>query len=102
MYDGTTNKLKGTTTETQQTVTESWKEMVDGVETSYERIRVLDEAGNEISSSLKVGAENILSNLKNTTTTKTNATLTAQEAGITDAVGNIERARESTQTTQKF
>lgn len=102
VYDGTTNKLKGTTTETQQTVTESWKEMVDGVETSYERIRVLDEAGNEISSSLKVGAENILSNLKNTTTTKTNATLTAQEAGITDAVGNIERARESTQTTQKI
>lgn len=102
VYDGTTNKLKGTTTETQQTVTESWKEMVDGVETSYERIRVLDEAGNEISSSLKVGAENILSNLKNTTTTQTSATLTAQEAGITDAIGNIERARESTQTTQKI
>lgn len=102
VYDGTTNKLKGTTTETQQTVTESWKEMVDGVETSYERIRVLDEAGNEISSSLKVGAENILSNLKNTTTTKTSATLTAQEAGIADAIGNIERARESTQTTQKI
>lgn len=101
VYDGTTNKLKGTTTETQQTVTESWKEMVDGVETSYERIRVLDEAGNEISSSLKVGAENILSNLKNTTTTKTNESLTAQEAGIEDAIGNIERARESTQTTQK-
>lgn len=102
VYDGTTNKLKGTTTETQQTVTESWKEMVDGVETSYERIRVLDEAGNEISSSLKVGAENILSNLKNTTTTKTSATLTAQEAGIADAIGNIERARESTQTTQEI
>lgn len=102
VYDSTTNKLKGTTTETQQTVTESWKEMVDGVETSYERIRVLDEAGNEISSSLKVGAENILSNLKNTTTTKTNDTLTAQEAGIEDAIGNIERARESTQTTQKI
>ena len=102
VYDGTTNKLKGTTTETQQTVTESWKEMVDGVETSYERIRVLDEAGNEISSSLKVGAENILSNLKNTTTTKTSETLTAQEAGIADAIGNIERARESTQTTQKI
>lgn len=102
VYDSTTNKLKGTTTETQQTVTESWKEMVDGVETSYERIRVLDEAGNEISSSLKVGAENILSNLKNTTTTKTNETLTAQEAGIEDAIGNIERARESTQTTQKI
>lgn len=101
VYDGTTNKLKGTTTETQQTVTESWKEMVDGVETSYERIRVLDEAGNEISSSLKVGAENVLSNLKNTTTTKTNESLTAQEAGIEDAIGNIERARESTQTTQK-
>ena len=102
VYDSTTNKLKGTTTETQHTVTESWKEMVDGVETSYERIRVLDEAGNEISSSLKVGAENILSNLKNTTTTKTNDTLTAQEAGIEDAIGNIERARESTQTTQKI
>lgn len=102
VYDGTTNKLKGTTTETQQTVTESWKEMVDGVETNYERIRVLDEAGNEISSSLKVGAENILSDLKNTTTTKTSATLTAQEAGIADAIGNIERARESTQTTQKI
>lgn len=101
VYDSTTNKLKGTTTETQQTVTESWKEMVDGVETSYERIRVLDEAGNEISSSLKVGAENVLSNLKNTTTTKTNESLTAQEAGIEDAIGNIERARESTQTTQK-
>lgn len=101
VYDSTTNKLKGTTTETQQTVTESWKEMVDGVETSYERIRVLDEAGNEISSSLKVGAENILSNLKNTTTTKTSESLTAQEAGIEDAIGNIERARESTQTTQK-
>jgi len=101
VYDSTTNKLKGTTTETQQTVTESWKEMVDGVETSYERIRVLDEAGNEISSSLKVGAENVLSNLKNTTTTKTSESLTAQEAGIEDAIGNIERAREGTQTTQK-
>lgn len=102
VYDSTTNKLKRTTTETQQTVTESWKEMVDGVETSYERIRVLDEAGNEISSSLKVGAENVLSNLKNTTTTKTSESLTAQEAGIEDAIGNIERARESTQTTQKI
>ena len=101
VYDSTTNKLKETTTETQQTVTESWKEIMDGVETSYERIRVLDEAGNEISSSLKVGAENVLSNLKNTTTTKTSESLTAQEAGIEDAIGNIERARESTQTTQK-
>lgn len=101
VYDGTTKKLKGTTTQTVQTITDSWTEMVDGVETSYERIRVLDEAGNEISSSLKVGAENVLSNLKNTTTTKTSESLTAQEAGIEDAIGNIERARESTQTTQK-
>ena len=101
VYDGTTKKLKGTTTETQQTVTESWKEMVDGVEKSYKRIRVLDEAGNEISSSLTVNGQNIASNLKNSTTTNSKATLTAQEAGIEEAVGNIERARETTETTQQ-
>ena len=100
VYDGTTKKLKGTTTETQQTVTESWKEMVDGVEQSYKRIRVLDEAGNEISSSLTVNGKTVGLNTQNTTTTNTTATLTAQEAGIEDAVGNIERAREATETTQ--
>lgn len=43
VYDGTTKKLKGTTTQTVQTITDSWTEMVDGVETQFKRVQTLTD-----------------------------------------------------------
>jgi tape measure domain-containing protein len=38
VYDGTTKQLKGTTKETVQTITDSWTEVVDGVEKTIEKV----------------------------------------------------------------
>ena len=48
VYDGTTKKLKGTTKETVETITNSWKEVVDGTEKTIKSVtkKVTDAAGN--------------------------------------------------------
>lgn len=38
VYDGTTKELKGTTKETVQTITDSWTEVVDGVEKTIKKV----------------------------------------------------------------
>ena len=38
VYDGTTKQLKGTTKETVQTITDSWTEVVDGVEKTIKKV----------------------------------------------------------------
>lgn len=47
VYDGTTKKLKGTTKETVETITDSWKEVVDGTEKTIKSVtkKVTDAAG---------------------------------------------------------
>ena len=47
VYDGTTKELKGTTKETVQTITDSWVEVVDGVEKTIKKVtkNVTDAAG---------------------------------------------------------
>ena len=47
VYDGTTKQLKGTTKETVQTITDSWTEVVDGVEKTIKKVtkNVTDAAG---------------------------------------------------------
>lgn len=47
VYDGTTKELKGTTKETVQTITDSWTEVVDGVEKTIKKVtkNVTDAAG---------------------------------------------------------
>lgn len=47
VYDGTTKQLKGTTKETVQTITDSWVEVVDGVEKTIKKVtkNVTDAAG---------------------------------------------------------
>jgi tape measure domain-containing protein len=41
VYDGTTKKLKGTTTETAQTITRTWTEMVNGVQKNFKQVDTL-------------------------------------------------------------
>ena len=41
VYDGTTKKLKGTTTETAQTITKTWTEVVDGVQKNFKQVDTL-------------------------------------------------------------
>lgn len=47
VYDGTTKEFKGTTKETVQTITDSWVEVVDGVEKTIKKVtkNVTDAAG---------------------------------------------------------
>ena len=47
VYDGTTKKLKGTTKETVETITDSWKEVVNGTEKTIKSVtkKVTDAAG---------------------------------------------------------
>lgn len=47
VYDGTTKQLKGTTKETVKTITDSWVEVVDGVEKTIKKVtkNVTDAAG---------------------------------------------------------
>ena len=41
VYDGTTGKLKETTTETAQTITKTWTEVVDGVQKNFKQVDTL-------------------------------------------------------------
>lgn len=88
VYDGTTKKLKGTTTETAQTITRTWTEMVDGVQKNFKQVDTLldgvvqktqitsDAVNQTYSSSQKstqkvYGVENVLGAIDRTTTVTT-------------------------------
>lgn len=63
VYDGTTKKLKGTTKETVETITDSWKEVVDGTEKTIKSVtkKVTDEAGNVTTTTQKTCDDVVLS-----------------------------------------
>lgn len=63
VYDGTTKKLKGTTKETVETITDSWKEVVDGTEKTIKSVtkKVTDSAGNVTTTTQKTCDDVVLS-----------------------------------------
>ena len=63
IYDGTTKKLKGTTKETVETITDSWKEVVDGTEKTVKSVtkKVTDAAGNVTTTTQKTSDDVALS-----------------------------------------
>ena len=63
IYDGTTKKLKGTTKETVETITDSWKEVVDGTEKTVKSVtkKVTDAAGNVTTTTQKTCDDVVLS-----------------------------------------
>ena len=63
IYDGTTKKLKGTTKETVETITDSWKEVVDGTEKTIKSVtkKVTDSAGNVTTTTQKTCDDVVLS-----------------------------------------
>nr|DAS96062.1 MAG TPA: tail tape measure protein [Caudoviricetes sp.] len=97
VYDGTTKKLKDTTTETVQTITDSWTEMVDGVETQFKRVQTLTDG--------VVTSEKVTSSLADEVAKKsvhTRAeTLTAAQAEIDEAIGYVSRTAQTSTETKK-
>lgn len=97
VYDGTTKKLKDTTTETVQTITDSWTEMVDGVETQFKRVQTLTDG--------VVTSEKVTSSIADEVAKKsvhTRAeTLTAAQAEIDEAIGYISRTAQTSTETKK-
>lgn len=97
VYDGTTKKLKGTTTETVQTITDSWTEMVDGVATQFKRVQTLTDG--------VVTSEKVTSSIADEVAKKsvhTRAeTLTAAQAEIDEAIGYVSRTAQTSTETKK-
>lgn len=63
VYDGTTKKLKDTTKETVETITDSWKEVVDGTEKTIKSVtkKVTDAAGKVTTTTQKTCDDVVLS-----------------------------------------
>lgn len=97
VYDGTTKKLKDTTTETVRTITDSWTEMVNGVETQFKRVQTLTDG--------VVTSEKVTSSLADEVAKKsvhTRAeTLTAAQAEIDEAIGYVSRTAQTSTETKK-
>lgn len=97
VYDGTTKKLKDTTTETVQTITDSWTEMANGVETQFKRVQTLTDG--------VVTSEKVTSSLADEVAKKsvhTRAeTLTAAQAEIDEAIGYVSRTAQTSTETKK-
>ena len=97
VYDGTTKKLKGTTTETVQTITDSWTEMVNGVETQFKRVQTLT---NGVVTSEKVTSSVADEVAKKSVHTRAE-TLTAAQAEIDEAIGYVSRTAQTSTETKK-
>lgn len=97
VYDGTTKKLKGTTTDTVQTITDSWTEMVNGVEKQFKRVKTLTNGVVTDEKTTSSAAQQAASQVAHTTAQY----LTGQQAGVNDAIGYINRSTQTTQKTQK-
>lgn len=88
VYDGTTGKLKGTTTETAQTITKTWTEMVDGVEKNFKQV---DTLLNGVVQTTKKTSEDVAAPTKKSVGSKTEVV-----AGPEDALGSMQRTTQST------
>lgn len=97
VYDGTTKKLKGTTTETVQTITDSWTEMVNGVETQFKRVQTLTDG---VVTSEKVTSSFADEVAKKSVHTRAE-TLTAEQAEIDEAIGYVSRTAQTSTETKK-
>lgn len=92
VYDGTTGKLKGTTQETAQTVTQTWTEMVNGIQKNYKKVVTL-LGGVEQSS--KTTVENVNQTLSSSNTN------TEKISGVEGVEGTLNRTTQTTQEIQK-
>jgi tape measure domain-containing protein len=61
VYDGTTKQLKGTTKETVQTITDSWTEVVDGVEKTVKKVtKNVTDADGKITTTVNQTCDNVV------------------------------------------
>lgn len=93
VYDGTTKKLKGTTTETAQTITRTWTEMVDGVQKNFKQVDTLLDG--------VVQKTQITSDAVNQTQTS-NQTSSQKIYGMEGIMGAVDRSTQITHETQKI
>lgn len=91
VYDGTTGKLKGTTQETAQTVTQTWTEMVNGIQKNYKKVVTLLDG---VEQSSKTTIEGVQAASKTSVGTKTEKIY-----GVDGVVGALDR---TTTTTKKI
>ena len=92
VYDGTTKKLKGTTTETAQTITKTWTEVVDGVQKNFKQVDTLLDG--------VVQKTQITSDAVNQTKTS-NQTSFQKIYGMEGVMGAVDRSTQITRATQK-
>ena len=91
VYDGTTKQLKGTTQETAQTITQTWTEMVNGVQKNYKKVVTMLDG---VEQSSKITSEDVLPSAKTTSDTRSEKVY-----GVEGVIGALDR---TTQTTQKI
>lgn len=91
VYDGTTKQLKGTTQETAQTVTQTWTEMVNGIQKNYKKVVTLLDG---VEQSSKTTVENVAAAGKTSVASKSEKIY-----GVDGVVGALDR---TTQTTKKI
>lgn len=92
VYDGTTGKLKETTTETAQTITKTWTEVVDGVQKNFKQVDTLLDG--------VVQKTQITSDAVNGTQTS-NQTSTQKIYGMEGVMGAVDRSTQITRETEK-
>lgn len=93
VYDGTTKKLKGTTTETAQTITKTWTEVVDGVRKNFKQVDTLLDG--------VVQKTQITSDAVSQTQTS-NQTSSQKIYGMEGVMGAVDRSTQITRETQKI
>ena len=93
VYDGTTKKLKGTTTETAQTITKTWTEMVNGVQKNFKQVDTLLDG--------VVQKTQITSDAVSQTQTS-NQTSSQKIYGMEGVMGAVDRSTQITRETQKI
>lgn len=93
VYDGTTKKLKGTTTETAQTITRTWTEMVNGVQKNFKQVDTLLDG--------VVQKTQITSDAVSQTQTS-NQTSSQKIYGMEGVMGAVDRSTQITRETQKI
>lgn len=92
VYDATTGKIKGTTTETAKTITQTWTEMVNGVQKKYKKVVTLL---NGVEQSGKTTSEEV------NQTASTSNTTSEKLFGVEGVVGTLNRTTKATQEIQK-
>lgn len=91
VYDGTTKQLKGTTQETAQTVTQTWTEMVNGIQKNYKKVVTLLDG---VEQSSKTTVENV--------TTAGKTAVASKSEKIYGVDGVVDALDRTTQTTKKI